>query len=186
MERIDPPTIGKISIERLLRRYGSGKRRERMEPIYEAMLSGVEDLASPEAIYDEFSLEVLSDLSPWLYQDTIAVTLGLCTLGPAVQLRINQLIREDMLSVVVMDEITLAWVTAITRQMHRMIRSAAEERGLKAGPAYRPGLGRWPLETQRIVFSHLPTQAIGVTLSEDLVMLPRQSTSLIIPLYDRH
>ncbi|MFL7839292.1 MAG: hypothetical protein ACK2T4_02665 [Candidatus Promineifilaceae bacterium] len=157
-----------------------------MEPVYQAMLVEVENLAAPEAIYEEFPIEVLAELSPWLNEDTSAVVLAVCTLGPGVQIRINELIRSDMLSVVVIDELTLTWVTAITRQIHGMVRSAAQERGLKAGPAYRPGLGRWPLGVQRAVFSHLPAQAIGVNLTDDMVMLPRQSTSLIIPLYDRN
>jgi len=186
MNRINPETINNISLERLLKRYGSGKRRERMEPVYQAMLAEVEDLSAPEAMYEEFPLEALVELSPWLYEDTTAVVLGLCTLGPGVQMRINELTRKDMLSVVVMDELTLAWITAITRQVHGMVRSETEARGLKAGPAYRPGLGRWPLEAQRTVFSKLPTEFIGVTLTDDLVMLPRQSTSLIIPLFDRN
>jgi hypothetical protein len=186
MDRINPETINSISLERLLKRYGSGKRRERMEPIYRAMLAEVEDLSTPEAIYEEYPLDALAELSPWLYEDTAAVVLGLCTLGPKLQLRINELSSKDMLSIVVMDELTLAWITAITRQLHGLIRLEAQGRGLKAGPAYRPGLGRWPLEVQQTVFSKLPAEAIGVMLTDDLVMLPRQSTSLIIPLYDRN
>jgi hypothetical protein len=185
VDRINPETIHRISLERLLKKYGTGKRRERMEPVYQTMLMEVEELSTPEAIYEKFPSEMLSELSPWLYEDAPAVVLGLCTLGPKVQMRIDELASNDLLSVVVMDELTLAWITAITRQLHGIIRREAQEQGLKAGPAYRPGLGRWPLELQLAVFSRLPTEAIGVTLTEDLVMLPRQSTSLIIPFYDR-
>lgn len=185
MEKISPETIGRISIEPLLKRYGSGKRRERMVPIYQDMLAEVEDHALPEAIYEEFPRDILSELSPWLSEDTTAVVLALCTLGPGMQDRINELAQDDMLAAVVIDELTLAWVTAITRQIHGSVRHQAQERGLKAGPAFRPGLGRWPLETQRTVFNWLPAQEIGVALTDDLVMMPRQSTSLIIPLYDR-
>lgn len=185
MEIISPETIGRMALEPLLKRYGSGKRRERMVPVYQAMLAEVEDHSVPQAIYEEFPRDVLPELSPWLAEDTITVVLALCTLGPGVQLQINKLNQEDMLAAVVIDELTLAWITAITRQIHSSVRREAQERGLKAGPAFRPGLGRWPLETQRTVFRWLSAQAIGVALTDDLVMTPRQSTSLIIPLYDR-
>ena len=157
-----------------------------MVPVYQAMLAEVEDYSAPQALYDEFPLDTLPELSPWLPEDTVAVVLALCTLGPRVQMRIEELAQSDMLAAVVIDELTLAWVTAITRQMHGSIRNEAHGRGLKAGPAFRPGLGRWPLETQHTVFSRLPAQEIGVALTDDLVMKPRQSTSLIVPLYDRN
>lgn len=186
MESINPESFDRISLDPLLKRYGSGKRRERMEPVYQAMLEEVEKLSVPRAVYNEFTVAELPELSPWLSSDTVAVTLALCTLGSDLQIRVNELLQGDMLAAVVIDELTLAWITAITRQIHNTIRNEARERDLKAGPAYRPGLGRWPLEAQSTVFSRLPTQEIGVVLTEDLVMLPRQSTSLIIPLHDRN
>ena len=137
------------------------------------------------SLYDEYPVDSLPELSPLLSEETTAVVLALCTLGPGVQMRIEELSQSDLLAAVVIDELTLAWVTAITRQIHGSIRSEVQARGLKAGPAFRPGLGRWPLGTQHTVFSRLPAQIIEVSLTEDLVMMPRQSTSLIIPLYDR-
>jgi hypothetical protein len=186
MQRIKPESIDRISIEPLLKRYASGRRREKMEPVYQAMLEEVENLSVPRAIYNEFPAVELPELLPWLSNDTVALTLAICTLGSDLQKQLNEQTKSDMLAAVVIDELTLAWITAITRQIHSLVRSEALERGLKAGPAFRPGLGRWPIETQRTVFSRLPTQEIGVVLTDDLVMLPRQSTSLIIPIYKRN
>lgn len=174
-----------LSLESLLKRYGNGRRRERMAPIYQAMLAEAERLSAPAAIYDEFSLAELSELSEWMPPDTISVVLALCTLGPALETRQHQLSHNDLALAVVLDEIALAYVTALTRQIHGSIRSQMQTRALKAGPAYRPGLGRWPLEAQNTVFAHLPAAMIGVTLNDRLLMTPIKSTSLIIPILDR-
>jgi hypothetical protein len=186
VEKINSSDLTRVSIERLLKRYGTGKRRARMEPIYWDVLNEAEHLCEPAALHAEFQLVELPELSEWLTSETTSVVLALCTLGPLIQQRIEEISQNDLVSAVILDEITLAWVTAITRQIHGSIRSQAQKRRLKAGPAYRPGLGRWPLETQHTVFTHLAAETIGVTLNDYLVMAPRQSTSLIIPLFDRN
>ncbi len=70
----------------------------------------------------------------------------------------------------------------MARTLHRKVRREAERRGLKAGPAYRPGIGRWPLDTQRVLFALLPAARIEVSLDEHLLMRPVKTISVIIPL----
>ncbi len=180
------PDLSSVSLERLLKRYGDGKRRARMEPIYRTVLSETIRISEAAAVYDEFQLADLPELSPWLRPETTSVVFGLCTLGAGLQRHINEAAQSDIVAAVVFDEVTLACVTAVTRQIHSSVRSEAQKRGLKAGPAYRPGLGRWPIETQHVIFDRLAPQTIGVTLNEQLVMMPKQSTSLIIPIFDRN
>ena len=157
-----------------------------MEPIYRAVLSETVCISEPVALYDEFQREELPDLFRWLSLETTSVVLALCTLGHCLQPHIDNISQNDMVSAAVFDEISLSCITAIARQIHSSIRLEAQKVGLKAGPAYRPGLGRWPLETQHIIFARLPAYIIAVTLNEQLVMTPRQSTSLIIPILDRN
>lgn len=178
--------IEPVSITRLLNRYGSGRRRRKMEPIYQSMLKEVNRMGEPAAMYAEFPPALLPELTPWLPPKTNSLFLALCTLGPQLHDYFLELIQEDFVAAAVFDEITLTWVTAITRQIHHLIRSDLEGSDLKGGPAFRPGVGRWPLLTQQTVFAHLPSEKIGVTLDENLVMTPKQSTSLIIPLLKRN
>jgi hypothetical protein len=172
-------------MESLLKRYKEPKKRPRWEPVYRTLLAEAERLSRPAALYEEFSLADVPELSPWLPAGTSGVVLAVCTLGPQVEDHLKELANSDMVSAVILDEIILALVTALTRQIHTSLRSEVQPHGLKAGAAYRPGVGRWPLETQRTVFAHLPAHNIGVTLDEYLWMAPSKSTSLIIPLLNR-
>jgi hypothetical protein len=180
------PDFPDLSVETFLKRYGDGKRRAKMEPVYQDMLDEARRLSRPQAMHGEFSLAEVTDLTGWLAPDTVSVVLGLCTLGQPIAAHIYDFSKNDMVSAVVLYEITLKVITALTLDVHASIRTRMQARGLKAGPAYRPGLGRWPLETQGTVFACLPAQQIGVTLNEHLIMAPTKSTSMIIPILDRN
>lgn len=174
-----------LSLDSLLKRYENKRRLEKLEPIYRATLAEAESLSEPVAMYEEFPLAEVPELSEWLLPETISVVLALCTFGLRLEARIKELSQDDLVTAVVLDEIALAYVTAVARLLPDTIRKQAQERGLKAGPAYQPGLGRWSLETQSTIFAHLPADAIGVTLNAHMLMTPIKTTSLIIPLIDR-
>jgi hypothetical protein len=182
MLQIITPQRPVLTAESFLKRYKTERRRKKMAPYYQAIIAEVDKLSDPIAIYQEFPLERLAELATWTRPYTCAITLGLCTLGAELETWSQELVHDDLLSAVILEEITLAWIVAITREIHSIIRRAGQERGLIVGPAYRPGVGRWPLETQNIVFAHLPANEIGVTLNEYLQMSPRKSTSLIMPM----
>lgn len=174
------------AVSTLLKHYPNERRRGRMRPYYQAMLDEMRRLAAPRAIAQEFSLEKLPELQPLFSAETVAVVLALCTLGTAVDTRYAELAEEDMMLAAIFDEIALYWVVAATREVHGKVRQDMAQRELKAGPAYRPGIGRWPLTSQYTIFALLPTHFIHVSLNEQAVMAPRMSTSLIIPILDRH
>lgn len=184
MEMNEAP-LPRLPLESLLRRYKEPRKRQRWEPFYRTLLAEAEKLSVPAALYDEFSLAKVPELLPWLPAQTSGVVLAVCTLGPQIEAYLKELVNTDMVSAVILDEIILAMVTALTRQIHASLRNEVQLRGLKAGAAYRPGVGRWPLETQRTIFARLPAHKIGVTLDEYLWMTPSKSTSLIIPLINR-
>ena len=154
-------------------------------PFYQELLAEVEKLSQPAAVCHEFSLDDVSELNEWLPLQTNAVVLAVCTLGPQLDDHVEELSERDLLSAVILNEISLAMINAMTRDVHAAIRREMQRRGLKAGAAYRPGVGRWPLVTQEIVFDRIPAQTIGVSLDEFLLMRPVKSTSLIIPVLDK-
>ena len=156
-----------------------------MRPSYQAMLTEVTQMAVPKAIHDEFSLDELPDLAALFPVETISVVLAVCTLGMALDERGRELVEADMMLAAVLEEVALAAMVSLTRAVHGQIRAEMQERSLKAGPAYRPGIGRWPLTAQQTIFTLLPAQRIHVSLNDVAVMTPKMSTSLIIPILDR-
>lgn len=182
---ITEPTLPSLTVYSFLKRYPTQKRQAKMRPAYEAMLAEVTHLAAPKTIHKEFSLDALPDLMPLLVSEAVSVVLAVCTLGRALDERSRELAEEDMMLAAVFEEITLAAMVSLTRVIHGEIRRDMQTRGLKAGPAYRPGIGRWPLTAQYTIFSLLPAHDIHVSLNEVAVMNPKMSTSLIIPILDR-
>ena len=64
-----------------------------------------------------------------------------------------------------------------------MRRRAAEE-GLLLKPRFSPGFGDVPLSLQREIFAALdPARAIGLTLRDDMIMVPTKSVTALMGLY---
>jgi hypothetical protein len=185
MVAITEPLLPLLVIEFFLKRYPTEKRRARMRPHYQAMLTEVRRLSIHRAIYDEFSLDKLPDLAALFPAEAVSAVLAVCTLGMALDEYGRELVQADMMLAAIFEEVALAAMVSLTRMVHGQIRAEMQERGLKAGPAYRPGIGRWPLTAQQSIFSLLPAHRIQVSLNDVAVMTPKMSTSLIIPILDR-
>ncbi len=174
--------LPRLELEPFLTRYGEGRRRRNMEPIYREMLELAHALAEPGEVHREFALTDLEELAEWLPARASSVALVVCTLGSAIDAMEQHLFPEEPHKAVVLNEISTELVTALTRTVRQRIHAEVAGRGLKAGPPFRPGVGRWPLELQTVVFDRLPADEIGVTLDEYMLMKPLKSNSLIIPL----
>lgn len=202
MIQIQRPNAILLAEEQFLQRYGKSRkrpnrdnhrarssqrrtstdRRQKMAPVYRSAIADIEQLAEPLTMYGDVSEIGTGRLAEWLPTDACGAYLGLCTLGPEIDTHIRTLSDEgDLLTASVLNEVALASILQLTQQIHDAVKDSVRPKGLRAGAAYRPGIGRWPLEVQRILFDLLPAQKIGVTLTEELLMLPAYSTSLIIP-----
>ncbi|MEZ4658397.1 MAG: hypothetical protein R2911_12560 [Caldilineaceae bacterium] len=175
------PELIQPSLDGLLKRYPEGRRRQRMEPFYRNMATEITRVAQPTSVYAEVFAADVPHLFEWTAPTTVSFYLAICTLGAELDAAMRRQVESDMAEAAIMNEVALAVITAFTRDLHGMIRQQTAQRNQKAGPAYRPGLGRWPLELQRTLFSVLPADRIGVRLTEEMLMLPAFSTSMIIP-----
>ncbi|MCB9147453.1 MAG: hypothetical protein H6641_01730 [Caldilineaceae bacterium] len=175
------PQLIQPSLDGLLKRYPEGRRRQRMEPFYRNTAAEIMRFVQPISLYDELFAHDAPHLFAWTAPTTVSFYLAVCTLGAELDTEMQRLVENDMAGAAILSEVALTLITAFTRDLHGAIRQQSAQQNQKAGPAYRPGLGRWPLELQRTIFSLLPTEQIGVQLTEELLMLPAFSTSLIIP-----
>ncbi|MCJ7511443.1 MAG: hypothetical protein MUO23_00570 [Anaerolineales bacterium] len=179
-ERDLPPIDleGGFSLDPLLRKYG--RRRARMEPMYAEMLLAAKALVRPVSLQRSFPAGDLPELSdPMRFAHRIV--LGLCSLGGQLERRVSDMFPDEPARAVILDEIGNAWVAGLARRLHRQIRSTAAAEGLRAGPGYRPGIGQWPVELQPRIFHLLEADRYGLHLTGGLMMEPRKSVSMIIP-----
>ncbi len=165
-----------FSLETLLDRYRN--RRPQIQEIYRQMYVEAGRLVKPGHLRRTFPAGALPDLADCL-PGAESLHLGVCTLGPALEERVSALFSEDPAAAVVLDEIGSLWVNGLGREMHQAIRTEAWTAGKQASPSYRPGIGRWPVELQEKILSHLPTADLGVRLSSG-ILVPQRTISMIV------
>jgi len=149
----------------------------------------------PRWIYQEFQVDSVDGSGlrlsegPELCIQAIPVqwgaiaTLGLavCTIGDAIEERIEELFAEREFPVAYMlDSLGSVAVEALGEGLHRQICEERLAGGLKVTPRVSPGYGRWTIEEQRKIFSLVPAESIEVQLNPYCIMTPRKSISFAV------
>ncbi|MDD2201373.1 MAG: hypothetical protein PHQ21_03430 [Firmicutes bacterium] len=118
-----------------------------------------------------------------LYEGASHVMLAIATIGPLLERRVKaEFDAGDPLAGVVLDAMGTISLRSLTSHIRQTFAQRAALRGMEVGPRIAPGCEAMPLEAQRSLFSLLGADAIGVTLSDSLLMTPLKSTSLVCPL----
>jgi hypothetical protein len=107
--------------------------------------------------------------------------LFVCTIGHAMETWSKNLAAEgDEPGSFLVD--TVASVTAehAVDCLHDHVEKCMEMQGLKITNRYSPGYCNWPVAEQHLLFSFLPQNFCGITLTESALMLPIKSVSGII------
>ncbi|HOL16898.1 MAG TPA: vitamin B12 dependent-methionine synthase activation domain-containing protein [Bacillota bacterium] len=110
------------------------------------------------------------------------IFLAVCTIGPKLEERMKELMASDMLKGLALDGAGTAAIRLVSQAVTNMLITAAENSGLKTGMKAQPGQEGWPIEQQRVLFSVLPAEKIGVRLTDSCLMIPRKSVSFVLPL----
>lgn len=165
-------------LEPLLRRYEG--RRPAIVAGYREMYALAGELARPQQDLELLPAAELPELEAVL-PGAEQIVVGVCTLGPAIEQRVEQLFAVDPVAALILDELGSLWVQALARQMHDEVRALAHAAGLRASPSYRPGIGRWPLSLHRLILAQVDAGALGVHLLGDR-LLPQKSISMIVAL----
>jgi len=108
------------------------------------------------------------------------IYIAVCTIGMALEERVEKLMDENPVMGVTLDGAGVAAVGKVSRAVEDLICSEAYKLDLSLGMRAEPGQEGWPIEQQRQVFSILPTDKIGVTLTKNCLMMPRKSLSFVI------
>ena len=177
------PDRGELS--RLLGRKngaGTGAPAAAAGKIAEALEAALEEsrgLIEPKAIYVTAAGADLPGSD--IFTDLEKVAFCVCTIGPALEERVTALSREgDMLAAVVLDATGSAAAEATARYANDHIDAAATAEGLKTSCRASPGYGDWDVKEQKALFTLVPADRIGVTLTKSSMMVPRKSISFAV------
>lgn len=104
-----------------------------------------------------------------------------CSIGPGMENWAKELqsAGEALLSFIVNTIASLVVENAVDF-MHEYIGGQMKKRGLKITNRYSPGYCNWPVSDQQLLFSLLPAEFCGISLTASSLMIPFKSISGII------
>jgi len=189
--RLIKPKGIKPKPKEVLRITGMKKMAHKVEDILrEEMEEGVR-LIEPRALMMDVRVEEIRDnevrieggkvLKPVGYTDELSgshkLYIVLLTIGDRLERRVDELFKKDPLRAFILDGVGSSLAEGVADEINYMI--CKREKG-KVSRRISPGYGKWSLEDQRVIFSLLPHDRIGVSLNEEFMMRPRKSISFII------
>ena len=118
-----------------------------------------------------------------LFEGASHVMLAIATIGPLLERQVKaEFDTGDPLAGIVLDAMGTISLQSLASRIRQTCAQRADECGMETGPRIAPGCEAMPLDAQSALFSLLDADAIGVTLSDSLLMTPLKSTSLVLPL----
>ncbi len=152
----------------------------------QAVLDGAHALLAPAAVHAILPVEEVAFEGPLIARALAGATqvaLAICTIGPALEERVRALFAAgDPLRAMALDGAGVAALGQVSEAVGERICEEAAAQGLHTGMRASPGQEGWPLEQQRMLFSLLPAERIGVRLNESCLMIPRKSVSFAVGL----
>lgn len=106
------------------------------------------------------------------------------TIGPRLEQRATMLQETGELTrAVLVDAIGSETVENACARIHKKIRERESTRGFATTGRFSPGYGDWKLQDQQCFHRLLETAKIGISLSENYMMIPQKSVSAVIGVY---
>ncbi|MBD3413649.1 MAG: hypothetical protein GF421_04355 [Candidatus Aminicenantes bacterium] len=133
-------------------------------------------LIRPKAVYTLLDYEE-TNKHP-VFKGAQKIALCLCTIGPELEKECSHYTeKNEILKAFVLDSFGSEAAEDIARQSDRIIAQRAREMGLWPSKRFSPGYGIWNIKEQKYVFDVLPSDKVGVRLTDTFMMVPRKSVS---------
>lgn len=169
---------------------GQGIDPARAAPAIVAVAQSVLDeahaLIAPAAVHTILPVDEVAFEGPLVARALAGATqvaLAVCTIGPALEERVRALFAAgDPLRAMALDGAGVAALGLVSQMVGERICEEAAAQELRTGMRVSPGQEGWPLEQQRLLFSLLPAERIGVRLNESCLMIPQKSVSFVVGL----
>ncbi|MFP3898231.1 MAG: vitamin B12 dependent-methionine synthase activation domain-containing protein [Dehalococcoidia bacterium] len=149
-------------------------------PLYSYVIKDVEWARGPIAFLEGsiiFKSQVVVNLLEQCQQAAIFVV----TIGKYLEETAWKLARDGLiLQATVLDAIGSNAVEKVAEHAEEKIRAIADSRGLAISRRFSPGYCDWNIGQQRMLFSALTGNTVGVRLTGECLMMPQKSISGII------
>lgn len=157
----------------------------RVEARLQALWSTALELLAPRGLYRLVQPDQAEALGLRLSGGQRGAGLGVCTVGPALERQSAACsARGAQLDALILDAIGSAAAEGAAEALHRTLCAEAKRLGLGHPRARRsPGYPGWDIACQPPLLAALGAEAIGVTLTAGLMMVPRKSVSFAAPLF---
>ena len=104
--------------------------------------------------------------------------LGVCTVGPGLEAGSARRAHEDApLDALILDAYGSAAAEVAADALNFKLCAEARAVGVYPGARFSPGYPGWDIAAQRTLLALLDAGALGISLTESLMMLPRKSVS---------
>lgn len=169
-----------------------------VESLLKATLRKARGFYKPQGIYEIYPLKQATPQGRvvfgegYIFQSTgiarllrsaEALALFIVTIGPFLEDEAAELAQKgEITQSLLLEAVGSAAAEALAQKMQEHIEAEARQQGWKATLRYSPGYCDWDLTQQKVLFSALAGEAIGVTLNPQCIMIPRKSISALIGL----
>lgn len=144
--------------------------------------SEIKDMIKPRAVYT--ILDYKETNKHPVFKGAEKIALCLCTIGPELEKKSSLLFEKgEILKGYILDAFGSEAAEDTARQSDRIIAQKARKLNLWPSKRFSPGYGIWELKEQKYVFDVLPSDKIGVHLTDTFMMIPRKSVSFRINFY---
>ncbi|MFO7980099.1 MAG: vitamin B12 dependent-methionine synthase activation domain-containing protein [Candidatus Aminicenantes bacterium] len=140
------------------------------------------EMIEPRAVYT--ILDYKQTNKHPVFKGAEKIAFCICTIGPELEKRSAQLMdKGEILKGYILDAFGSEAAEDTARQSDRIIAQNASDMNLWPSKRFSPGYGIWELKEQKYVFDVLPSDKIGVHLTDTYMMIPRKSVSYRINFY---
>ncbi len=171
--------------------------RPELKRLGEELFLEAQNLVRPAAIFDLFPVQKVGhnkitlsngeslrgpDIARFL-APAKQVFVAAVSIGSALEDRASRYFGDgERARGYLLDCMGTATMTNLVQQVCMRLESLAAPSGDPLGFPISPGDEGWPLAEQRVLFKMLPTNLIGLSLTDSCVMLPKKSVSFVVGL----
>ena len=145
-------------------------------------LMDIRQVRRPRVILED-GLVITSDVLSRVLSCCQQAAIFLANIGRGLEVRVSQLMNEgQMLKASILDAIGSEAAEKTVCYLQDKVRELANSNGVEITLRYSPGYCDWDITQQRVLFQAMNSAPLGMSLTEECLMVPRKSVSGIIGL----